>query len=146
VDIQSHVSMLMHSWNLQTSNVALPQWIKSGDNPRHLEEKVPAPTRQVLLTEAITGPGDRIRNASAPSTKPAHPRSRSGSAGPIMDFRRTGPLPRQPLQSPSYCLGHITDLCPTLTADAVTRPASPPRYKTRTCAGDPGTRLAQSPT
>jgi hypothetical protein len=43
VDIQADVSTLVHSWNLQTSNVALPQRIKSGDNPRHLEEKVPAP-------------------------------------------------------------------------------------------------------
>lgn len=52
--------MLVRSWNLQTSNVALPQWIKSGDNPREIEEKVPAPHHLlVLLTEAIpagTGP------------------------------------------------------------------------------------------
>jgi len=39
-------------------------------------------------------------------------------------------------------MGHITDLCPTPTA--ATGPASAPNYKTRTSAGSPDTRLAQS--
>src|SRR6476661_214013 len=68
VDIQAHVSTLMHSWNLQTSNVALPQWTKSGDNPRHLEEKVPAPNHRT--PEASPANAALLTEASPPGSGP----------------------------------------------------------------------------
>lgn len=97
VDIQADVSTLVHSWNLQTSNVALPQWIKSGNNPREIEEKVPAPP--------LPGPSDRghprrtgCRTAAA-RKRAMHQSPRSGTARRQWTIRRAStPARPQPLR------------------------------------------------
>ncbi|MBT2523196.1 DUF1508 domain-containing protein [Arthrobacter sp. ISL-28] len=42
-------------------------------------------------------------------------------------------------------MGHITDLCPMSTADAITGPPSPPNYKTTTSAGSPDMHGSHNP-
>jgi hypothetical protein len=89
-----------NGWNLQTSNVALPQWIKSEDNPSHLEEEVSA---------HLPGPSDRGHHSPATGSATHRPHERDPATLTLairirrakMDFRRTG-LPTAAPFIPSY--------------------------------------------